>query len=473
MGLNRAFHTGASGLRVSQNGLAVVGNNISNADTEGYSRQRAEISAYDPVSLGPNNGFLGRGAFVERISRAEDRFLELQVLRDRTVRGYHGGRETVLAAVERLYTENSDPQLGSAFDEFFNAAREVTQDATAFSARLEFVRAAEDVATAFGNLDRDLRTLQAGIDETLTDRLHTVNELAATIASANARIVSAEAGDGHANDYRDQRDQAIRELSELIDVNALPQKDGTVTIEIANGYTIVQGDQASTLEGIPTGAQQQGLIQIELVGINGSRLDITNRLVRGEIGGLLDVRDNELATDLAELDQLAFSFATEVNAVHNQGVGLDGVGGRDLFVPPGAGGQFAAANLTIDAAIAGNPRLLGVATDPALLPGDQRNFLAMAELQNVNQAALGDATYNRRYAEILHDVGQTTADNNKALRYHDVRVAQSEGLRESVEGVSIDDEMLDLTRFQKHFEANSRVVTTVTQLLDTVLQLLQ
>ncbi len=473
MGLTSAFHTSASGLRVSQNGLAVVGNNIANADTEGYSRQRAEISAYDPVSLGPNTGYMGRGAFVERISRAEDRFLELQVLRDRTTRGYFGGRETILASVERLYTENAEPAMGAAFDQFFNAASEVTQDATSQAARNAFVRAAEDVATSFQTMDRDLRTLQRGIDDTLQDRLREVNAIAARIADANARIVSGEAGEGHANDFRDLRDQAIRELSELVDVNVLPQKDGTYTVEIANGFNIVQGDRHSTLEGTPAGPGPQGLINIELVGINGGRTDIHAQLRRGEIGGLLDVRDNVLADDLAELDQMAFTFATEVNAVHQQGFGLDGNNARDLYDVPAGGAQFSAANLQVNALITGNPRLLGVAEDGNFLPGDNRNFQALTDLQDVQHGALGGATFNRRYAEILHDVGQTTGDNMRALQYHDVRAAQSEGLRESVEGVSIDDEMLDLTRFQKHFEANSRVVTTVTQLLDTVLQLLQ
>ncbi len=470
MGLNGAFHTSASGIRVSQNGLATVSHNIANADTEGYSRQRAEIAGYDPVRIGPNAGYIGRGAYIERISRAEDRFLELQVMRDRTLSGYFEGRETTLAAVERLYVEATEPAIGAAIDDFFNAAREVTADASSFAARLEFIRSAEDTVTGFRTLDRDLRTLQAGLDDQLRAGIDEINALAAEIAELNARIVTAEAGEGHANDFRDRRDQAIRDLSELVEIKTFPQRDGTVSVEITNGYSLVQADQAAHLEGIPRGPGPQGLIDIELVGINGSRLDITGELTKGKMGGLLDVRDNVIQSDLDELDQLAFTFVEEVNNIHRQGFGLDGAGGRDLFVPL-AGVQFAAANIAVEQDMVDDPRRVGAALDPAVAPGDNRVLLQLADLQQARHAALGNATFNRRYAEMLHNVGQTARDNGRALDFHQLRKDQSEGLRESVEGVSIDDEMLDLTRFQKHFEANSRVVTTVNALLDTVLQL--
>ena len=140
---------------------------------------------------------------------------------------------------------------------------------------------------------------------------------------------------------------------------------------------------------------------------------------------------------------------------------------------PPAGLPFSAANIAVDPAIDADPLLVGAAQDPTLLPGDNRNLLDLADLQNANQAALGDVPFNRRYAELLHDVGSTVRVNADRAAFHDVRASQAEALRESVVGVSIDDEMIDLTKFEKHFEANSRVVTTVQQLLDTVLQLLQ
>lgn len=468
-GLFRTFNVGATGLRVSQTGLATVGHNIANADTEGYSRQRVSIEALRPARVGAEGSFLGQGARVESITRANDRFLELQARRDRTLLGFYEGRERTLDAVERLFVEGGEPTVGHALDAFFNAARALSQEPDDPARRAELLTAAERVAGAFRTLDADLREVQRGVDDDLSDRLDRVNELARTIADMNARIVASESGGAEASDFRDRRDQAVRELSSLVDVNVLEQKDGSVTVEIAGQWTLVQGDLTARLETLPNAANQ-GLFDVVYVGVNGQSTNITADLDQGEIGGLLDVRDRILGGQLTALDQMAFELVGAVNAVHRAGFGLDGVNNRDLFVPLGAPG-FAAANIAVDPAVLADPDRVAAAGAAAGVPGDNRNALALAALETQGVAGLGNVTFARRYAEVLHDVGREAADNRGRREVQEVRRDQSEALRESVEGVSIDDEMIDLTRFQKHFEANTRVVSTVDRLLDAVLAL--
>ncbi len=469
MGLLAAFQTSVTGLRVSQGGLQTVSHNVSNADTEGYSRQRVEAAAYDPARRAGHQ--LGRGAYIDHVARAHENFVEFQVIRDRTLQGYYGGREGVLAMVERLYSEAAEPTIGGSISEFFNFARELSQDPSSFGARSQFVQSARDVAGAFRTLDDDLRQAQHGIDDTLQDRIGQINENLRIIAEMNAGIVKSEVDGSMANDFRDRRDLAVREIASFVDISVLPHDDGTVSVELANRFVLVQKEQVARLEGVPN-AGNFGLLDVQYIGVSGNRVDVTQHLDEGEIGGLLDVRDTVIERQLALVDQLANTFITEVNAVHRQGFGLDGVGGRDLFVAV-AGVPFSAANIAVDPAIDADPLRVGAALDPTLLPGDNRNLLDLADLQNVNHAAFGDVPFNRRYAELLHEVGSAVRVNADRAAFHDVRASQAEALRESVVGVSIDDEMIDLTKFQKHFEANSRVVTTVQQLLDTVLQLLQ
>ena len=470
LGLRAAFVTSLSGLRTSQIALATVSHNIANADTVGYSRQRVEAEARAAVRFG-GIGYIGQGVNVDNITRADAQFLELQVMRDRTLSGFYNGREETLAIFERLYAEGSTPTLGDAMDDFFNAARELTQDPSSFGTRTAFANAVEGVARTFRTLASDAQIVQAGIDDDLSANIDRVNALGRKIAEMNARIVSGEVGGEDANDFRDQRDLAIRELSELVDVNVLPQKNGTVSVEIAGRYNLVQEDFAATLEGVPD-AGNFGLLAVEYVGVTGQRVDITARLDEGQLGGFLDVRDRIIAEQLQQLDQLAFTFANEVNAIHQAGFGLDGVGGRDLFVPP-AGVQFAAANLTMDPAMLADPNLIAAASDALGVPGDAINLQALADLQHADHAVLGDVGFNRYYAELLHQVGTEAASNRDRATFHAVRAEQSESLRESVEGVSIDDEMIELTRYQKHFEANSKVITTVESLLDTLLQIIR
>ena len=185
-------------------------------------------------------------------------------------------------------------------DAFFNAARELSQEPDDVSARRSFIQQADNIAQGFNVLDRDLRTVQRGVDDALGDKLAEVNRLAKTIAEMNARIVSGELDERNANDFRDAREQSLRELSRLVPVNPLPQPDGALTVELQGGSLLVQGDQAARLQGTPN-ALNQGLLDIEHVGINGQLTNLTAVLTIGELGGLVDVRDNLLWQQLKEV----------------------------------------------------------------------------------------------------------------------------------------------------------------------------
>ncbi|MBU0552381.1 flagellar hook-associated protein FlgK [Myxococcota bacterium] len=461
MTLSRAFFTGASGLRASQIGMATVGHNIANADTEGYSRQRARVSVMDAVYLG-RPGYLGQGARVDAVQRAHDAFLERQVLRDRSQLGFSASQTHTLRAAERLFSEGTQPDLGGSMGAFFDAARELSLSPSSLGHRQELLAAAGRVARAFTTLDGDVATLSAGIDADLNGRIEDINALIERVAGLNARIASDEAV-ADANDLRDQRDEAVRLLADQLPIQAIYGETGQVTLQIEGGFTLVQGDRARALAGV---AGPAGL-EVHLIGEHGPS-DLTDRLHGGEVGGLLAVRQR-LNDERDALDALAFSFAAEVNAVHQAGFGLDGLNGRDLFIAP--------------AAVAGAASQMGV--DPALTtaqvgaaavggaPHDNANAQALADLERATHAALAGRTFADQFTDQIHGLGRLMADNLSAQAQLEVRRDQSEALRESVAGVSVDEEMVDLTRFQKHFEASTRVIQTVDQMLDEVLSLVR
>jgi flagellar hook-associated protein 1 FlgK len=465
VGLNNALFTGVSGLLGAQARLATVGHNIANADTDGYSRQRVGMNTRTPTRFGLK-GFIGGGTDFAYVRRSHDSFIELQSLRDRGERGYYAGRERSLALLERLYNDGSSATVGDAFDDFFNQARELSQDPGRSGSRRSFVSSAESIARVFRNLAADASTVQAGIDDTIRARVGRINMLGETIARANAQIVAVELNARMANDTRDQRDAAIRELSDLIDVKTMKQADGSITVDVANGYNLVQSDMNATIAVLPDAANQ-GYLSVEFVSINGDRVDITSRINQGELGGLLDVRDNVIGTAIDEINNLALTFVNEVNNIHAAGFGLDGVDGRPLFDPIAVPG-LAASQVRVNAAIDADSDLVAAASVAAGLPGDNENILAMADLQDQVFVALGGQGLDRHYAELMHAVGATVSTNRRSAEFHQVRFDQTESLRESVEGVSMDDEMLDLMRFQKHFQANTKIIQAVSDLMDSV-----
>ena len=469
IGLHNALFTGVSGLIGSQAALATVGHNIANADTAGYSRQNVGMRTRAPARFGLR-GFIGSGTDFAYVRRSHDSFIELQSLRDRAERGYYVGREQPLSLLERLYNDGASPTLGDAFDEFFNQTRELSQDPSSFGSRQSFVSAAERIALVFRHLASDAHTVQEGVDDSIRVQVDRVNALSETIARANAQIVAAELNERMANDIRDQRDLAIRELGGLVDVKIITQTNGAVTVDIANGFNLVQADMNASIAVLPNAANH-GFLSIDFVSINGNQTDITSKLREGSIGGMLYVRDSDVGTAITQINNLAATFVTEANNIHAAGFGLDGVDGRPLFDPI-ADPTVAASQVRVSAVIADEPDLVASAAAAVGLPGDNENLLAMADLQGQVFVALGGHSMNRHYAELMRAVGDTVATNRQSAEFHQVRYNQTERLRESVEGVSIDEEIIDLTRFQKHFQANSKVIQSVSDMLDSLLRFL-
>ncbi|MBV70321.1 MAG: flagellar hook-associated protein FlgK [Myxococcales bacterium] len=474
LGLKNTLRNAASGMNTSQAGLATVGHNLANADTDGYSRQQVHIGNRGPLRIISGSQQIsqaGQGATVQNIQRAHSTFLERQLLRDRMERGFFQEQSQGLKLFERLFDDQASNTIGPAVDEFFNAARDLSQEPHRFGNRQMFMLSADNIARSFNEFAQQAHSVREDADRTVQANVERINELAEIITATNARIGTIEAVGITANDFRDQRDIAIKEIAELADVRVLIHRDGGAQIDLANGFSLVQGSNRAVLSTIPDPANA-GLLAIEHTSLSGVTTEITNSIQTGEIGGLLNLRDTVIPTHMGEMDQLAFTFVAEVNAIHQAGVGLDGLGGRDLFDPIGAVAG-ASLSISVNQAIEADPGLIAAAIDPAALPGDNRNLLALADLQTAPHAVLTNVTFNHFYSEIIRSVGAGVNRSEQLSEFHQTRFEQSDSLRESIEGVSIDDEMVDLSRFQKHFEASARVMDTVNRLMDELMQLVR
>ena len=579
MGLNYALLNGASGLRATQTAINTVSHNLSNSETKGYSRQRVTMSSQAAEFGDPRRG--GRGATLEAINRVNDRFVSEQVRRDRTLLGFFTSRERALYTLESIYSEDVAPSVNEGFDNFFNSLRDLTRDPANRGARAHFLGGAEGMAETLNSMHESLRQLQIDIDQDISGRVSEINELTAYIAQLNEQVVAA----GSASmDFEDKRDEAVRRLSELVPVTVLPQEAGTVNIQLNGVGTLVQDHLSATIDALPDPSNRR-LLTLEFTGVGGSnQRNVTTRIDRGELGGLLELRDTTIGGLITEGNNLALSFAEAVNAQHKAGFDINGDRGQDLFTFADPTGD-PAANIQVNAAIKADTNLLAVSSsalrDPVTgaiqggVAGDALNGIAISELQYMvrdvvasvvtgssytgaidvggsyngffgngaidlqvinpgdastatfffNGAPAGvafpngidnggagytvadinailnpgnvslsfetngsdfsagdqvsvslfsrDATFNRKVAESLQKVGQVAASNYQQNDIYSTRLAQSETLLESVSGVSIDEELLDLNRYEKQFAANGKVIQAVNELMDSVLSLVQ
>jgi flagellar hook-associated protein 1 FlgK len=278
---------------------------------------------------------------------------------------------------------------------------------------------------------------------------------------------------GTPNELLDQRQRAVDELSELVGVIPLKNEAGDITLSLPGGVSLVTAAGSASLSALPDPANN-GRVSIVLRRSDGNgTVNLSANDVGGEIRGLIDARDIDIATAAAGLDTLAFEFANAVNAVHQIGFAPDGTTGRSLFVvnatAPGSALAFA-----LDPAVANNPAGLqaAVALDPVTgLPaaGDGRNALALLD---VERAALpGGATPVTTSATLVSELGSAQQNAAGEAEATGLRLDRLNQLREETSGVSVDEEMVELMRSQRAFEAVSKVIKIADEMLGTLLNL--
>ncbi len=445
------------GLQAQSTGLAVTGQNISNINTPGYARRVVEMSAR-PV-LGSSFG----GVEATRVSRSFDRLSRGRVVEEHGRQGAADARASALSTLESIVAPGGS-SISDSLDGFFRSLDTLSGSPSDTSARLSVLGRAGDLAQRISGAADDLSTLRSDLLQRATGVAGEVNERLGRIATLNSQIAESTArGDGGA-DLRDQRDQLVQEVGDRIGARAIEDDAGRVTL-FAAGVALVDGSHASSLA---VGTDLAGNLQVQVKGTGSFEVDVTNSVTQGTLGGIREARDTDAPAAAAALDRFAFDLAGAVNAVHSSGVGLDGTGGRSLFTTSSSV-SGAARSLTLNAALDGHPERVAASGGVAGLPGGNDVALRLAGLASAGLGA-GSATPSDRFASIVADVGvrHAAAESESALRAD--TVLQAESLRESASGVSLDEETINLTKFQRAFEASTRVLRTADELLDNLLK---
>ncbi len=289
-----------------------------------------------------------------------------------------------------------------------------------------------------------------------------INSRAASISQLNRRIQAAEAQGEDAADLKDQRNNLLLDLSQMVDTRTIPDGKGSLIVQ-ASGTTLVDGFDYRAM-GVELGSD--GSLRIMSKRDGGADMDVTQFLTGGKLAGIKEARDVDVFDVASKLDQLVFDVASAVNAQHAAGFGQDGVGSRNLF-DVSASVSGAARSLRLSTDVAGNPAAVAAASDVASLPGGAGNASALADVWNTGLS--GGRTAAEAYGDIIGGIGQRKAFIAQAVETQAAIKDQIQAMREAVSGVSLDEEMVALTKYQRAYEAASRVLTTVDELLQDLL----
>jgi flagellar hook-associated protein 1 FlgK len=450
---------GASGMRAASLGVNVAAQNATNAATEGYSRRSVR---QEPLP-GPPHG--GNGVRTEGPMRAVDRYVERRLLGATSAHAEADARLAAIGPLDAMFSESAG--LGEALDAFQSALESLAASPSDRAVRDDVLARADALAAAFHRTTEGIAAARDDIDLRLTDEVSRANALMGEIDQIQTAVKKAEIGGDEASDLRDQRDQRIRELAGLLPITQIDGEQGAVSILLDGGTALVRAEGGTSPLGTSTDPIT-GLVRVTR-DASGATDDITARLRGGSIGGLLAARDGALADALSDLDQLAFDVAGAYSAAHSAGFGLDGVAGRRLF-DAGAAAAGAAFAFSVSTDVAGRPDRLAAATDPTLVAGDNRNALALTALSST-RFTTGGRTASEALSDLVASVGRAVDGADRDVALLESARSQAWAVRESISGVSSDDEMIALTQYQRAYEASLKVVQTADEMLQELLEM--
>ncbi|MFZ5453223.1 MAG: flagellar hook-associated protein FlgK [Thermodesulfobacteriota bacterium] len=558
-------------LAASQVGVEVTSNNISNADTAGYSRQIVILE--NGLALDTAYGQLGTGVKVTGVERAFDSFVTANLDKNTSSLSEYKSKADYLEQVASLFNETTDDGLSELFANFWNAWSDLADNPSGAGERQSLLTQAENLADALGYRSNQLVQIRTAITQEINATVSEINNYTAQIAELNKQIVAAEADGSMANDLRDQRNMALNSLSGLIGISYYTSGDSTINVSLTNGTSLVEGVNARSLRSEITSSDTVSIIW---EGPGGTEMDITSGLSGGELSAQIEIRDTKIPEYQSDFDDIAKTLIVAVNGLHSQGVGLemlttatspyyivtgdlasplvnnpslafgdsitagqftvhveDGSGAsaastititgattladlaaqlnavsgisativtsgteNRLEITADAGYSFgfsedssqalmalginsfftgdSASNIGVNEALVDNVNLIAAGQiDPTTGDhpvGDNNNALLLAELSD-QAVGPGGLTFDAAYQQLVMNMGLDAEQAGNNQDFYQGLVDQCTELRNSISGVNLDEELTNLLKFQRIYQAAAQIITAADEMLQTLLEI--
>lgn len=452
-------------LITQQKALDITANNIANVNTEGYSRQRLNMEQNEPVRY--EGGTLSTGVRANRtIQRIYDRFINAQLADAASKEGRWQAQGETLEKAELMFDEVSGYGLNNAMSQFWGAWQQLSNNPSGYTERVTLIGESQNMTEVFNKLTRDLNQVQKDSDTSINGAVGDINTLTREIAELNLKVAEIEAGNDHsANEFRDQRDLKLKALSNLINVNSFEDADGYLTVVTANGHTLV--DRVNSWQ-LTTGLNANGFNDVFWQSSSGTLQNITSDISDGKLKGWIEARDTVVPDYLTRLDDIAQTMITAVNTLHSSGLTLEAPPddtGIDFFTGTDA------SDIAVNTDIVNNSNLLAAALNTEGVPGGNGNAIALSELQNSLSMSGGTATFDDFYDSLVSDVGRRVSEAKTNTDHQSMVSLQLSTYREEVSGVSMDEEMVNMVQFQSAYTAAAKLVSTVDQMLQTLVDM--
>ena len=434
------LETTLRGILAQQLAIDVTGHNISNANTVGYTRQRAVLSPTDPYTVPgttrpPQAGQLGTGVDVASYQRVRDSFIDIQYRAQAMRQGSATATQDGLSQVEGALREPSDNGLNSLLQRYWSSWQDVSNNPENLATRQSLAQNAASLADGFTSVSSQLSTIKSQTSQSVGFTLDEVNQIGGQVAQLNDAIMKARVTGDQPNDLLDSRDNLLDRLSQLGNVTVTDTTLGQVDISIG-GASLVTGASSATI----------------------AETDLTS-LTSGKLSGLIKLRDVTIPGYQSKLDTLASTLITATNTQHALGTDLNGNPGGAFFT------GNSASTIGVNASLVSNPALIAASGNGQ--PGNAANALVMAGIRN--QTLVGSATIDTAYSQLVTQIGSDSQQAQRDKSTADLLVGSLDDRRQSVSGVSLDEEMTNLMRFQRGYQASARAMSAMDEMIDQLI----
>lgn len=487
------FNVATLAMQAQRKATDITAHNIANANTPGFSRQRAKMAATEPFSYA-GAGQVGTGVIVKDIERVREQFLDYQVRSEIQLMGYWEARRDSLEKIEILFMEPSENSFNTVLGRFFDSWHELSINPESSPVRTNLIENSVTLINTVNHLNSQLDNLKKDTNEMIRIYVHDINNMTEQIANLNQQIVRVTARGESPNDLMDRRDLLLDQLSETIDFTEVHQPNGSVNL-IFRGKDLVRESNANGLLAEYTnGSEVEIYWAKDGQPHGGGPITITRDFTlvrrRDALEGLDSVRQ-EIDRFMEDFDALVSSIAELVNECHQEGFDLNGNKVDDAyddwdgsFFQKDALGRWVVSSFILNDV----SRIAAAFETGALEPeevgkGNGLNALRIAQMRSIRlvkdedtglfrvpgEGDSGQTTFESFYRGTISVLGVKSQESIRMVQNQQSLLNQLLNRRESVSGVSLDEEMSNLIMFQHAYQAAARVVTTLDSMLDTVI----
>jgi flagellar hook-associated protein 1 FlgK len=450
--LSSTLSTATAALMAQEAEISVTNNNIANANTAGYSRQTVSLSESAPTSNGSVS--VGNGVTLTGITSVQNELLTSRIQSQTSDQSSADAQVTALTQIQTLFPSSGN-SLSSSLSAFFTSLSALSSNPADTANRQTVLSAAQTLVQQFNSISAGLSGPSSSLNTTVKTDVAQINQLSAQAATLNQEIVQQNATGQSSGTLNDQLGQVETQLATLTNISVIHGTNGD-SITSGNGTPLVLGNQSYALKTTTGSDGNQNVLDS-----NGN--DITSSITSGDLGGTIQVRDNDIPTLQTGLDTLANQFATAFNTAQTSGYDQNGAAGAALFtIPTAVAGSAAALKLaTLD------PSKIAASSDGSA--GSNGNVANLTALQTTTLPSGQSAT--TASSNLIYLVGNLTSNATAQSSSLALSLTSLNAQQSSASGVSIDEESANLIRYQQAYQAAAKVVSTISSLFQTTLNM--